>query len=219
MKSVSLDDLKKNPACNTLIMQADNYLAALGYTEHGFRHANLVANIATNIFKRLGKPDRETELAGIAGYLHDLGNLCGREGHPAIGAVLAYQILSSMGMETGEITKIMVAIGNHDEPTGFPASDITSAVILADKSDIHRSRVRLQDRSKFDIHDRVNYAVTNSFLRVSPPEITMELAVDTSIGSVMDYFEISFERLVMCRKAAEFLGCTFHLDINNMRIW
>lgn len=219
MRPITLEDVKKNPVFHNFIKEADGFLQALGYTEHGFRHANLVASIATNIFKRLGKPERESELAGIAGYLHDLGNLTGREGHPSSGAILAFQILSSMGMELEEVAKIMVAISNHDEPTGFPASDITSAVILADKSDVHRSRVRLQDPSKFDIHDRVNYAVTNSFLRVLPPEITLELTVDTEIGSVMDYFEISFERLIMCRKAAEFLGCEFHLDINNTRIW
>ncbi len=216
---ITLEEVKKSPMATTFITQADSYLEAIGYTEHGFRHANLVANIALNILKRLGRSEREAELAGIAGYLHDLGNLSGREGHPSIGAMLAFEILNPMGMDIVETAQIMLAIGNHDEPNGIPASTLTSALILADKSDIHRSRVRLQDRARFDIHDRVNYAVTHSFLRVMGEEIALELTVDTSIGTVMDYFEISFARLLMCRKAAEYLGCQFHLDINKIRLW
>ncbi len=216
---LTLEQVKADPQIHHLIHRADDYLATLGYTEHGFRHAGLVSAIAMNILKRLGKEERQVELAGIAGYIHDIGNLCGRESHPNVGAILAFQALKEMGMDFQETTEIMVAIGNHDEPTGIPASDISSALILADKSDIHRSRVRLEDPSKFDIHDRVNFAVTSSFLRVTPPDITLELTTDTAIGSVMDYFEISFPRLVMARKAAEYLGCSFHLDINNQRIW
>jgi hypothetical protein len=220
---VRLEDVKNNPIVSNFILKADSYLEALGYTEHGFRHANLSANIAMSILRHLNWPEKEIELAGIAGYMHDMGNLSGREGHPAVGSVLAFQILQPMGMEIEDIASIMSAIGNHDEPFGIPASDIGSAVILADKTDIHRSRVRVLDPAKFDIHDRVNHAVTYSFLRVEKAEtvstLTLELTVDTALSSVMDYFEISFARLLMCRKAAEYLHCQFHLDINKMRIW
>jgi metal-dependent HD superfamily phosphatase/phosphodiesterase len=217
--SVTLEKVKASPLVHTLIAKADSYLETIGYTEHGFRHAGLVSSITMNVLKRLGKDERLVELAGIAGYIHDIGNVTGRRSHAEIGAVLAFDTLKELGMAVEDAVEVMVAIANHDEPTGIPVSDISSALILADKSDVHRSRVRLDDPAKFDIHDRVNFAVTSSFLRVTPPEISLELVVDTSIGSVMDYFEIFFPRLVMTRKATEYLGCVFHLDINKQRIW
>ena len=215
-----LEDVKRHPAVVAFIEKANEYTGAIGFTEHGVRHANLTASIAYNILRRLGATERQAQLAAIAGYLHDIGNMVGRVNHEHTGAVLAGGILEALGMEPLERAVIMGAIGNHEEPHGEPVSPVGAAVILSDKSDVHRTRVRNPDMTTFDIHDRVNYAVEHSFLRVDEKgkTITLELTIDTSLSQVMEYFEIFLSRMVMCRRAAEFLGCEFKLQINGVKL-
>lgn len=191
----------------------------MGYTEHGLRHAELASNISKNVLERLEYPKRMAELAAIASYLHDMGNVVNRHSHPFISALLAERILGEMGMPYEEIGIIMGAIGNHDENSGEIVNPIAAAVILADKTDVHRTRVRNMDPVTFDIHDRVNYAVETSFLHVDPQEetITLKLKIDTEIVPLMDYFEIFLTRMLMCRRAAEGLSCSFLLLINETR--
>ncbi|MDH7578968.1 MAG: HD domain-containing protein [Bacillota bacterium] len=217
---VTLDDVKKDVYVDSLIRVGNENLGVIGFTEHGFRHLNLVANIAYNVMKRLGYPQREAQLASIAGYLHDIGNVVNRNGHHWSGAVLAYFILDRLGMEPDEISTIVAAIGNHDEQTGQPVSNVAAALILADKSDVHRTRVRNPERTSFDIHDRVNFAVERSFLRVEEEKrtIVLELEIDSRLSPVMDYFEIFLTRMIMCRRAANFLGCRFGLQINGNKL-
>lgn len=217
---VTLEDVKRDKYVETLIRVGNDNLGVMGFTEHGFRHLNLVSSIAYNIIKRLGFPHRDAELAAIAGYLHDIGNVVNRDGHHLSGAVLAYFILERLGMEPDEIATVVGAIGNHDESTGQPVSNVAAALILADKSDVHRTRVRNRAESNFDIHDRVNFAVERSFLRVEETkgEIVLELQIDPQISSVMDYFEIFLTRMLLCRRAANFLGCQFRLEINGNRL-
>ncbi|NPV70618.1 MAG: HD domain-containing protein [Firmicutes bacterium] len=213
--------IRRLPEVEVYIERGDAHLDAIGYTEHGHRHASLVANIARNVLIRLGLPEREAELAGIAGYLHDIGNIVSRSGHGQTGAVMAFQILRGLGMPADEIAAIVGAIGSHDpEESGYPVNNVSAALILGDKSDVHRTRVRNCDRASFDIHDRVNYAVEHSFLRVDDKRktIVLELKIDTKISPVMDYFEIFLVRMVMCRRAASFLGCNFELSINDVQI-
>jgi metal-dependent HD superfamily phosphatase/phosphodiesterase len=218
--SVPLDAVKRDAEVIAFIEKANEYTGAIGYTEHGARHANLVGNIAYNILRRLGKDEREAQLAAIAGYLHDIGNLVGRMSHQYTGAVLAARTLARLGMDPTEQAIVMGAIGNHEEPHGEPVSSVGAAVILSDKSDVHRSRVRNPDPTTFDIHDRVNYAVEHSFLRVDEKNktITLELTIDTELSQVMEYFEIFLSRMVMCRRAAAFLGCSFKLQINGVKL-
>ncbi len=199
---------------------ADEYLKALGYTEHGYRHGNLTGNIARNVLLQLGKSERLAELAAIAGFLHDIGNMVNRDDHGHSGALISFYILNEMGMDPEEIGLITGAIGNHEEENGVALNDISAAVALADKSDVHRSRVRNIDPSTFDIHDRVNYAVERSFLRVDSERktITLELTIDTAISQVMEYFEIFLLRMIFCRRAAEILGCKFKLVINEIEL-
>lgn len=215
-----LDDVKRDPEVEAYLTKANEYTGAIGYTEHGFRHATLVANIAGNILRRLDLDERLVQLAAIAGYLHDIGNLVGRVGHEATGALLASRILSRLGMGPAELAVIMGAIGNHEEQTGDPVSDVCAALIIADKSDVHRTRVRNPDPTTFDIHDRVNYAVEHSFLRVDAParSVTLELTIDTRISQVMEYFEIFLPRMVMCRRAAQWLRCQFKLQMNGTKL-
>jgi metal-dependent HD superfamily phosphatase/phosphodiesterase len=215
-----LDDVKRDPEVEAYLTKANEYTGAIGYTEHGFRHATLVANIAGNILRRLDLDERLVQLAAIAGYLHDIGNLVGRVGHEATGALLASRILSRLGMGPAELAVIMGAIGNHEEQTGDPVSDVCAALIIADKSDVHRTRVRNPDPTAFDIHDRVNYAVEHSFLRVDAParSVTLELTIDTRISQVMEYFEIFLPRMVMCRRAAQWLRCQFKLQMNGTKL-
>ena len=217
---VTADAVKENPRVRIFVRKADEALAEIGYTEHGERHVGLVSHIAYNILKRLGAPEREAELARIAGYLHDIGNSVNREHHAQTGAVMAMQILSDMGMSDTELIQVMGAIGNHHENDGDPVSAVAAAVILADKSDVHRTRVRNPNMIKFDIHDRVNYAVEKSFLNVdeSKKQITLELTVDTSISQVMEYFEIFMTRMLASRKAAKYLGTSFGLMVNGNRL-
>jgi metal-dependent HD superfamily phosphatase/phosphodiesterase len=187
-----------------------------GYTEHGFRHAQLVSSISRQVLSRLGYTERETELAAIAGYLHDLGNVVSRRDHGRNGALLAAPILFELGMEPAEVATIVGAIGNHEDEVGQAVNAVAAALILADKSDVHRSRVRNADFTKFDVHDRVNYAVERSFLKVDAGQrtVTLELTIDVKLVPVMEYFEIFLSRMVMCRRAAEFLSTRFGLVIN-----
>jgi len=217
---ITFDQVQDDPRIRVYIRHADDCLAKIGYTEHGERHVGLVAHIAFNILKRLSLSERECELAAIAGYMHDIGNGVNREYHAQIGAVMAMQILVPMGMPDPEIAKIIGAIGNHHEADGDPVSAVAAALILADKSDVHRTRVRNPDFIRFDIHDRVNYAVEKSFLNVDEGKklVTLELTIDTAISQVMEYFEIFMSRMLACRKAAAFLGCQFGLTVNGNRL-
>lgn len=220
MDQLKLKEVKEHPLVRAFLLYADKNLEALGYTEHGFRHADLTANIARNILLRLGYPEREAELAAISGYLHDIGNVVNREGHSIAGAMLAYEVLAPMGMSNEEIAQVMAAIGNHDEESGYPVSSISAALIIADKSDVHYTRVRNPNPSTFDIHDRVNFAVQRSFLNVDKEtmKISLELDVDTKLISIMEYFEIFLQRMLLCRRAADFLGCSFRLVVNQMEM-
>lgn len=200
--------------------QADQAMAALGYTEHGARHAELVAAIGSNVLKRLSFPERAVELTSVAGYLHDIGNSISRSFHGVSGALIAKPRLEEKGFTPREIATILSAIGNHEEDYGWATSEVSAAIILADKSDVHRSRVANPDIADFDIHDRVNYAAERSFLRVDADSgfITLELDIDTKISHVMEYFEIFLSRMIMCRRAAEYLDCKFGLVINGTRL-
>lgn len=220
MKVVTLTEIKTDPLVQGFIEGGNRHLGTIGYTEHGLRHVGLVASIARNTLEKLERPARERELAAIAGYLHDIGNAVNRIGHAQSGAVLAATILERHGMPPEEIAMIIGAIGNHDEGDGHPVNTVSAALILADKSDVHRSRVRNCDPATFDIHDRVNYAVEHSFLRVHAQQrhIALELKIDTEICPVMDYFEIFLARMLLCRKAAEFLETKFELLINEVKL-
>jgi hypothetical protein len=217
---VTFDSVREYPRVKVFIRKSDEALAEIGYTEHGERHVGLVAHIAYNTLKRLGYPERDAELAAIAGYLHDIGNAVNREHHAQTGAIMAMQILTDMGMPDIEIVRVMAAIGNHHEDQGDAVNAVAAAVILGDKSDVHRTRVRNPDMIKFDIHDRVNYAVEKSFLNVdeAAKQITLELTIDTGISQVMEYFEIFMVRMLASRKAAMFLGTTFGLTVNGNRL-
>jgi metal-dependent HD superfamily phosphatase/phosphodiesterase len=213
---VTVEALEQDPEVVALLQQANEQMAILGYTEHGQRHASLVGNIAQNVLLRLGHSERMAELAEIAGYLHDIGNVIHREQHEWASAVIAREILLRLGMDWDEIALIMGAIGSHEEERGDPVGHISAAVIMGDKSDVHRSRVQNPDTLSFDIHDRVNYAVKRSFVRVDGDKksITLELDVDTQVSKVAEYFEIFMSRMLMSRRAARFLGCKFALTIN-----
>ena len=217
---VSYEEVKKNPAINTYIQKADESLRALGYTEHSCAHVVNVAVTAEYILKTMGYSEHEIETAKIAAYLHDIGNLVNRVDHSQSGAVMAFRLLTNMEMEAEDIATITTAIGNHDEGNGVPVNAVAAALILADKSDVRRSRVRNSDISTFDIHDRVNYSVVSSRLVINEEKtfITLVLSIDTNYGSVMDYFEIFLERMMMCRRAAEVLGCKFKLVANGSKL-
>lgn len=218
--NVTLDDVKKDPQVRAYIDRADEYLAVIGYTEHGRRHCGLVAKVAYNILRELDVPHREAELSAISGYLHDVGNVFNRVNHAYTGAVLAHTLLKDLGMDPQEITEIVAAIGSHDEHSCEPVSRVAAGLILADKSDVHRSRVRNPDMIKFDIHDRVNYAVEKSKLQVDKANktINLEIMIDLKISSVMEYFEIFLNRMLYCKRAANFLRCTFNLTVNENRL-
>ncbi len=217
---ITFEDVKRDPQIRTYIQKADESLVALGFTEHSFAHVGLVAANSKYILETLGYSPREVELVQIAGYLHDIGNLVNRIDHSQSGAVMAFRILDRMGMEAADIAEIVTAIGNHDEGTGKPVSTLAAALILADKSDVRRSRVRNQDKANFDIHDRVNYSVTKAELKINESRtlIKLKLHIDTRYGSVMDYFEIFLGRMTLCRKAAETLGLQFKLIINEQQL-
>lgn len=217
---MTFQQIQQDPAIKVYIAQADASLRELGFTEHSFAHVTLVATTAAYILETLGYPERTVELARIAGYLHDIGNLVNRIEHSQSGAVMAFRLLDELHFPPEEIAMITTAIGNHDEGTGHPVSDLAAALILADKSDVRRSRVRNRDSTTFDIHDRVNYSVTKAELRINEAHtlVKLKLSVDTHYGSVMDYFEIFLDRMLLCRKAAEKLGLQFKLIINEQQL-
>ncbi len=217
---MTYEQIRQDDAIQTYIVQADASLGALGYTEHSFAHVGNVAEMAGYVMEMLGYPQRTAELARIAGYLHDIGNLVNRIEHSQSGAVMAFRILDKMGFPAEEISLIVTAIGNHDEGTGVPVNALAAALILADKSDVRRSRVRTKDIAQFDIHDRVNYSVTKSELAINEERTMVELrlSVDTHFSSVMDYFEIFMNRMILCRQAAAKLGLQFKLMINGQQM-
>ena len=217
---ITYEEIKNNEQINTYITEADKTLLSMGYTNHSFSHIVKVAEAAEYILSSLGYDSRTVELAKIAGYLHDIGNLVNRDGHSQSGAVMAFRILDNLGMDPREISSVVSAIGNHDEGNGVAVNAESAALILADKSDVRRSRVRNTNISSFDIHDRVNYSVTSSCLTLSEDKkaIILNLEIDTTISPVMEYFEIFLTRMKMCRRAADFLGLSFKLIINGQSI-
>ena len=217
---ITFEDVRNNIEVKALVEGSQKQLNALGYTEHSVRHVTMVANRAASVLETLGYPEERIELAKIAGYMHDIGNCVNRVDHAHTGAILAYQILKGMGMDSSKRTEIMMAIGNHDEQTGTAVSDISAALILADKSDVHRSRVVNKNISTFDKHDKVNYAVTNSEFKISREErkASLNLTIDTKISPVLDYFEIFMDRTMMSKHAAKYLGIWFELIINDTKL-
>lgn len=221
-KILTVKDLKKDEEISTLIEYTDFQLKSLGYTEHSIRHISIVSKWAREISEKAGGDEREIRLVEIAGYLHDIGNAINRVQHAEHGAILAYQLLTARGMPYDEAAEIMTAIGNHDETEGFPVSRLAAALIIADKADVHRSRVRYDKRtadlSKSDIHDRVNYAVESSHVDVIGDEIILDIVIDNHYCPVIDYFEIYFNRMKLCRQSAHVLGMKFILMINGARM-
>ena len=217
---ITYDEVTKSEAIKTYITRADESLGALGFTEHSFAHVAHVAETAGYILTTLGFDERTVEIAKVAGYLHDIGNLVNRKEHSQSGAVMAWSILNDMGCDPGEMATIVTAIGNHDEGTGVPVNAVAAALILADKADVRWTRVRNKDMSAFDIHDRVNYSVKKSALKINEEKtiVKLKLTIDTKLGSVMDYFEIFMQRMILCRKAAEKLGLQFKLIINEQQL-
>jgi uncharacterized protein len=217
---VTLATVREDAEVQVFISRADRNLEELGYTDHGIRHCGIVAAVAYDILARLGRPKRQAELAAVAGYLHDTGNLISREEHGIAAALLAREVLSRLGMPVAETVEVMAAIGNHEEQYGEPVSDIAAALVLGDKSDVHYSRVRTVDPADYDIHDRVNAACRSSQVEVDSGlhTITLALVIDTSVAPVMEYFEIFLSRMVMCRKSANYLGCDFRFVINDVVI-
>ena len=218
--NLSFEEIRKNLDIKTYIKKADDSLSALGFTEHSFPHVLKVSDAAAYILATLGYSEREIELVKIAGYMHDIGNLINRIEHSQSGAIMAFRILDKLGMESEDLSDVIAAIGNHDEGTGVPISPIAAALILADKSDVRRNRVRNRDVFTFDIHDRVNYSVQSANLKmdVERKDITLFLMIDTSFGSIMDFFEIFMERMILCKKAAEKLNLRFKLNINGQNL-
>lgn len=217
---ITFKDVQNSRAIRTYIEKADESLIALGFTEHSFAHVTKVAATAKYILLTMGYPERDAELAQIAGFLHDIGNVINRVDHAQSGAIMAFRILDNMDADPEDIATIITAIGNHDEGTAYPVNPIAAALILADKSDVRRSRVRNHDVTTFDIHDRVNYSVVKSDLSIDKEHTTVELClvIDTDVCSVMDYFEIFLNRMILCRKAAQQLELTFRLVINGQQL-
>ena len=220
MSTVTIEDVKNHKLVSGLIEAANEYLGAIGYTEHGFRHASMVSGVSQNILQQLNYREPLTKLAAIAGYLHDIGNVINRNDHGRSSAMIALKIMEELGCDPMEIAYVVSAIGNHEEHTGEPINPVAAAMILADKSDVHQTRVRNPRMVAFDIHDRVNYAAERSFLKVDEQNktITLELTINTEISQVMEYFEIFLDRMIMCRRAASFLHCVFELVINEKKI-
>ena len=218
--SISFDDVRKNPEIKTYIQQADASLLALGYTEHSFAHVTHCALQASEVLQKLGYSEHEQELVKIAAYLHDIGNMVNRYSHALSGSLIAFQLLSKMGMPPEDLAAVTTAIGHHDEPTAFPVNAITAALLLADKTDVRRSRVRNQATITFDIHDRVNFAVEEADfdLDTETQRMTLLLTINTEVCPVVEYFEIFLDRMLLCRKAADFFGYTFKLVINGSEL-
>ena len=217
---MTFHEIAKNETIRAYIQRADESLVALGYTEHSFAHVTHVAKTAGYILQTLGHDAHTVELAQIAGYLHDIGNLVNRAEHSQSGAVMAFQILNGMQMPPQDVATIVTAIGNHDEGMGVPVNAVAAALILADKADVRRSRVRNRDIAKFDIHDRVNYSVTEADMHINEEhtQVTLSLTIDPNFSSIMDYFEIFMQRMIFCRKAADTLGLQFKLRINSQML-
>lgn len=217
---VTIEEVKADPEVKCFIEMANNHLGAMGFTDHSFRHVEIVSKKAREIMLKLGKPPRSAELAEIAGYLHDIGNVVSRYNHSQAGAIIAANILKRLGMDCPEVAMIMGAIGNHDEGEGQIVNEITAALVLADKTDVHRSRVRNEDFATFDIHDRVNYAVEKAKVEIDSEArvITLRLTIDITIVPVLEYFELFMVRLLMCRRAADFLDCQFSIIINDAKL-
>ena len=220
LSNVMLEDVKKNEVVDSFIQAANDYLGAIGYTEHGYRHVSLVSSVAQNILASLNYPKRLQELAAIAGYVHDIGNVVNRQDHGQSAALIAMDILKKMGLTPDEIALIVSAVGNHEEEIGDPVNPVAAALIIADKSDVHKTRVRNPNMISVDIHDRVNYAVDRAFLKVDKEKkiISLNLNVDTKISQVIEYFEIFMSRMNMCKRAAKFLNCKFELIINERKL-
>ena len=218
--AVTYEDVKQSQEIRTYITQADASLRALGFTEHSYAHVGRCAAIAGDLLRDLGYDEHTIELCRIAAFRHDLGNVVNRNDHAQTGAVMAFRILDNMGMEPSDVAAVITAIGHHDDSTAFPVNAIAAALLLADKTDVRRSRVRNRDTINFDIHDRVNYAVEQSDLRLDQKAktVTLTLSINTEVCAVMDYFEIFLQRMLLCRKAAEFFGLTFKLDINGLTL-
>ena len=219
-RHITFEDIQQSGEIRAYIEQADLALRTMGFTEHAFAHVTRAAHLASDILTRLGYPERTCELAKIAGYMHDIGNVVNRVDHAQSGAIMSFRILDNMGMPAEEVAQIISAIGNHDESTAVPVSPMSAALILADKSDVRRSRVRNPDPSTFDIHDRVNYSVTESSLELHPEEryVRLDISIDTSVVPVMSYFEIFLGRMILSQKAADILGIQIQLAINGARI-
>jgi len=217
---ITYKDIQNDDKIKMYIKKSDEALGALGYTDHGLFHVTKVANEARGILLTMGYPERDAELAWIAGYLHDIGNVVNRTAHAQSGAIIAFRLLEDMGANPEDIATIITAIGNHDENTSRPVSPICAAVVLADKCDVRYSRVRNQDPTTFDIHDRVNYAVKQSAMTISPDKtvISLDMTIDTTQSAVMDYFEIFLSRMILCRKAANSLNLRFALTVNGQQL-
>lgn len=213
---LTYEQIKNDASISAYIKRADESLLALGYTEHSFAHVTRVANTVKYILSELSYSEHDIELGMIAAYMHDIGNLVNRIEHSQSGAIMAFRILDKLGMEAEDLATVITAIGNHDEGTGVPVNPIAAALIIADKSDVRRSRVRNADVSTFDIHDRVNFSATKSEIKIEREEkkILLNIEIDTKYSSVMEYFEIFLARMVLCRKAADKLGMQFKLVIN-----
>ena len=217
---ITYEQIKNNEEIRAYIRAADESLSALGFTEHSFAHVTRVATLAGDLLSRLGYGEHTAELARIAGHMHDIGNLINRVDHSQSGAIMTFRILDRLGMPPADIAAICTAIGNHDEGTGVPVNEISAALILADKCDVRKTRVRNAEETSFDIHDRVNYSVQDACLELDEKkrEITLSLTIDTAYSSVMDYFEIFLGRMLLCRRAAEKLGLTFRLNVNGQTL-
>jgi len=218
--TVNLQEIKNNKLINDFIKAADDYLGVLGYTEHGLRHVTFVSDTSKYILEQLGYDQRTCELAAISGYIHDIGNVINRKEHGQSSAVIAMELLDNLGLPAEEIAKIISAIGNHEEEVGEPVNEVSAALILADKSDVHKNRVRNPKMISFDIHDRVNYAVEKSLVEVFPDKkiISVKLSIDTTISQIIEYFEIFMPRIVICRRAANYFGCNYELVINGQKV-
>ena len=213
---VTYEDVKRSEEIRTYITQADASLIALGYTEHSFAHVTRCAEVAGDLLAELGYDEHQIELCKIAAYMHDIGNVVNRHDHNVSGATMAFRILDKMGMEPADVAAVITAIGHHDDSTAFPVNAVAAALILADKTDVRRSRVRNKDMATFDIHDRVNYSVERSAVLLDVPgrTVTLSLSINTQVCAVMDYFEIFLQRMLLCRRAAEALELKFRLEIN-----
>ena len=217
---MTFEEIRRNEEIRAYMEKGNENLGVMGFTEHAMAHAMRAAHTAAGILEKLGYGAREIELAKIAGYMHDIGNCVNRTDHAHSGAIMAMGILRDMKMAPADIAVVIAAIGNHDEKTGTAVDAVSAALILADKCDVRRSRVRARTQAEFDIHDRVNYAAENSTLSVDAQEktITLDITLDDQICSVLDYFEIFTQRMLMCRRAAEKLGCGFRLMANGSKV-